>query len=177
MKKTHLLFILLAGCSASDIQPQPESTVADISGTVYLAKSSLLRPPVFEQHVLRNGKLFSECGTIRNGKVIIEEQKMSTVDSKRLNLIKKSAIELQDNLKEADGKFRKLESSNKIFDQGIAKISIELDGSRSELKTNLSAISDPLYTTEIIGAKFVRKLRKSATASCGRISFFGIQKG
>lgn len=102
---------------------------------------------------------------------------MSSVDSKRLETIKKSALQLQDSLKESDGKFRKLESSSKIFDQGIAKISLDLDGSTSELKTNLSAMSNPLYTTEILGAKFVQKVRKSSPATCGRISFFGIKKG
>lgn len=177
MKNTHLLLILLAGCSSMNSEPASETVATNISGSVYLSKSSILRPPAFEQHVIRDGKIFSECGSIKKGKLIIEDQKMGKVDSQLLARIKKNASELQQSLKDSDHKFQEPPQGSKVFDQGIAKISLDIDGTKTDIKTTLASISEPGFTQEMNASRLIQKIRKAAPSTCGRISFFGIKKG
>lgn len=176
MNRYLLPILLLAGCSAST-SPEPESITGPLSVSVYIAKSTLLRAPEFEQHVIKGDKVFSECGVIQKGKVQAKEQRVSGVEESQLNKIKKSVAEIQKADQKGELKFKPLSTESGFFDEGRTIITINTNNSELSIKTTLNAISDPFSPQEQSASELVRKVRKASATTCGTIKFFGVSKG
>lgn len=173
MKLIIILPFLLAGCSflgGSDSSDSSSSQGLDAS--VYLAKSSLIKAPQFEHHVLKGSKVFSECGTSQNGKNKYSDQKMSSVSEKKLAKLKRLASDLTASA--GSGDIRKLSDKAGFFDQGKVLITIKSDGKTTEIETTINTIANPQTPRERKAATFASKMRRAGATNCGNISFFGV---
>jgi hypothetical protein len=175
MKKYYLPLLILAGCASES--PAPQSLSGPLSLSVYIAKSTLLRTPEFEQHVIKGDKVFSECGVIQGGKVQAREQKVSGVPENQLNKIKKSVAEIQHAEQIGELKFKPLSTESGFFDEGRTIITINSDNFALSIKTTLNAISSPFTPQEQSASELVRKVRKASATTCGTVKFFGVPKG
>jgi|GEM_PF-6606408 len=173
MKSTIILPFLLAGCSflgGSDSNDNASSGA--LSASVYLSKSSLIKAPQFEHHVLKDSKIFSECGTSLNGKNKYADQRVLTVEDKKLSKLEKLATDL--NTSAGSGDIRKLSDKAGFFDQGKAVITITTEGKTTEIATSINTIANPQTPRERKAAAFISKMRRAGATNCGHISFFGV---
>ncbi|MCB0310486.1 MAG: hypothetical protein KDD42_04595 [Bdellovibrionales bacterium] len=166
-----ILFGYLIGCSSSVITDTPSPSEAEPLPTLQLFLSrSALGVTEFEQYNFGEGILHQECGKIKRGRFIPEDEAISHLNAANLSELQQSVKEVLD-LSDSELKLPSAGDNSSWADPGMLEIKIGTKNYHS----SVDAISagKGLAATKI--KQFVEKIRRiSNPKKCGNKTFYGI---
>jgi hypothetical protein len=167
----YFLCVLLAGCSSRAISnPPPDFRVE--SADLFLSRANL-NETEFEQFKVDGSKLFVECGKIRRGRFIPQQQQVFPVTAEELAELSKRAWQVS---LYKDQSFDEPGDNSSLIDPGQAYITLGFGNSSLEIKTSLDAVSSQTSLGETALYSFVSNMRALAGGTlCATKSFYGIR--
>lgn len=180
MLKTDLLLagtFLLAtvGCSTAS-PPEAPADFHPSSIELYLSRANLVETE-FEQFKAQGSKLFIECGKIRRGRFVPQNQDIFPLSESEQAALYSKAYAVKHF---ANRDFDKPGDNSSLIDPGQALVTITVPASQGEektsVKTSVDAVSSQISPADTAVYQLASTLRKASGGSpCGNKSFYGIR--
>lgn len=181
IKRSYPLIAILlsiSGCSLGlweDSTPQPAIT-EKVVVELHLSRTSLTQTD-YEQYKFMDGRLYKECGLLKGGRPVVQEQDFIDVGGDHLNEVSRAALTLYTRI--INSPTLKWEPPGKnvdFFDPGRAFFTIRIDDAKVDVRTSVSALDEPTDKANIEAARLASALRASSeSAPCGNRKFYGIE--
>jgi len=160
-----------AGCSTTPAAAPAEVPLETIE--LFMSRSTLTETE-FEQYKLSGSRLYHECGEIRRGRFVAEEQEVTSVEAAALGHVKRASAELRQMMAAKQWLLDEPGRSTDLIDPGQLYLTLTFTGEPIKVKTSLDSISAAGKSAERKIKEIAELLRAQGGVRCGNRSFYGI---
>ncbi len=175
-----LALLVIGGCASSTSSSSPDQApdapvqVADLSFEFFISKRAA-NDVMFEQYKLQGLRILRECGRIRRGRYLVEEQAVVSIDDDASARLQSEFSALTQRMKTSNAKLEPAGNNDGIWDPGLLTLTFKTQGRQTEIKTSIDSIATPKKLPEDALKRVSRAIRDIANGeSCGNPQFFGL---
>jgi len=152
--------------------PPEDFNVASIE--LYMSRTSLFQAN-FEQYQLSPDLAFVECGEVRRGRHVPQQQNIISIPEDAYDRISEASWHVVEAVDRMTIDFDPPGTDKSLFDPGRLSLSIALDSRATEVKTSVDSVSLASSAKERNVLKLVKLIRGAVgTNHCGLGEFYGI---